>query len=134
MIAYYRSQTQGSGIHSPQVCLPSGGWEVSAWTTVDTGLRAKSGKPLFVNRAVIQKGLERALVYYWFEQRGRSLTSDYAVKAYVALDALSKGRTDGALVRVVTPISPTEAMGDADRRLQNFVGLLLPALPRYVGD
>src|SRR5262249_12371997 len=106
-VAYYRSLTQGAGIHSPEVCLPAGGWEVSAWTTIDSGLITASGAALWVNRAIIQKGFSRQLVYYWFDERGRALTNDYAAKAYTVLDAVARARADGALVRVITPIDGT---------------------------
>ena len=70
-----------------------------------------------VNRAIIQRGVDRMLVYYWFEQRGRQLTSDYAVKAYTVWDLLTRGRSDGALVRVITPIGRSEQEAAADERL-----------------
>lgn len=133
-VAYYRSQTEGSGIHSPEVCIPAGGWEVSKWTSADTGLQMSSGEALTVNRAIIQKGLQRQLVYYWFEQRGRRLTSDYAAKAYTILDSMSRGRTDGALVRVVTSISQKEPIAAADERLKGFLGVALKELPEYVPE
>ena len=60
-----------------------------------------------VNRAVIQKGLSKQVVYYWFEQRGKRMTNDYLVKASVVWDSLSLGRSDGALVRFVTAIDAT---------------------------
>lgn len=131
-VAYYRSQTEGSGIHSPEVCIPAGGWEVSAWKKADTQIETGTGETLAVNRAIIQKGLNRQLVYYWFEQRGRHLTSDYAAKAYTVWDELSRGRSDGALVRVVTPVGPTESLEAADQRLAAFLRLALRDLPAYV--
>ena len=134
LISYYHSQTEGSGIHSPEICIPGSGWEVSKWETVETALRAPSGKPLSVNRAVIQKGLDRQVVYYWFEERGRSLTNEYVAKAYTALDSLTRGRTDGALVRVITPVQPGANIADADSRLQAFLQLVLPTLSRYVSE
>ncbi|MCP4307702.1 MAG: EpsI family protein, partial [bacterium] len=82
--------------------------------------------------AIIQKGLNRQLVYYWFDQRGRSLTSDYAAKGFAALDSLILGRTDGALVRVVTPIEDGETEADADRRMREFLTPVLANLPAYV--
>ncbi len=133
-VAYYRSQTEGSGIHSPEVCIPAGGWEVSKWTSADTGLQLSSGNSLTVNRAIIQKGLQRQLVYYWFEQRGRRLTSDYAAKAYTVLDSMSRGRTDGALVRVVTSIGEKEQISAADERLKGFLGVAMKKLPDYVPE
>jgi exosortase D (VPLPA-CTERM-specific) len=133
-IAFYRSQTEGSGIHSPEVCIPSGGWEVSRWTKAETGIRLPSGAPLSVNRAIIQKGLDRQLVYYWFAQRGRHLTSDYAAKAYTVWDSVARTRTDGALVRVITPIGASEAVSAAEARLHGFLELTLAELPTYVPE
>jgi exosortase D (VPLPA-CTERM-specific) len=131
LVAYYDSQAKGSGIHSPQVCLPGGGWEISGWMPFETSLRAESGNPLRVNRAIIQKGTDRQLVYYWFEEQGRSVTSDYGAKLFTLIDAVRYGRTDGALIRLVTPIEGT-SVESADRRLQEFLELTLPKLPAYV--
>lgn len=133
-IAYYKSQTEGSGIHSPEVCIPAGGWEVSTWQKTDTGLKTPTGEDLLVNRSIIQKGLDRQLVYYWFAQRGRHMTSDYAAKLYTVADSMTRGRTDGALVRVVTPIGRSEAPADADRRLSGFLKSVLTQLPKYVPE
>jgi exosortase D (VPLPA-CTERM-specific) len=134
LVAYYDSQTHASGgMHSPQVCLPTGGWEVSRWTPFDTGVQTPVGQPLRVNRAIIQKGVSRQLVYYWFQQQGRSVASDYAAKAYTLVDSIERGRTDGALVRLVTPIDG-EGVDASDARLRGFLGLILPTLPKYVPD
>ena len=40
----------------------------------------KTSSPSPLNRAIIQKGNERQLVYYWYEQRGHRLSSEYASK------------------------------------------------------
>jgi exosortase D (VPLPA-CTERM-specific) len=134
LVAYYDSQTHASGgIHSPQVCLPTGGWEVSRWTQFDTGVRTASGRSLSVNRAIIQKGVMHQLVYYWFQQQGRSIASDYAAKAYTLIDSIDRGRTDGALVRLVTPIDG-KGVDASDARLRSFLKLVLPILPKYVPD
>lgn len=132
-IAWYRKQTEGSGIHSPEVCVPAGGWEMSTITTANLNIETADGPiAMPVNRATIRKGLARQRVYYWFEQRGRRMTSDYKVKAVTVLDALTIGRTDGALVRLITPIGQKETEADADRRLQSFMSEMMPILPNYV--
>ncbi|MFK5980276.1 MAG: VPLPA-CTERM-specific exosortase XrtD [Rhizobiaceae bacterium] len=131
-IAYYKSQTNGSGIHSPEVCIPAGGWEVSNWTKKNTNISFPDGSNLEVNRAIISQGLNQQLVYYWFEQRGRHLTGDYATKGYTVLDSMTRGRTDGALVRVLTPILPGEKMEMAETRLQGFLKTTLAELPDYL--
>ena len=130
--AYYNNQTGGSGIHSPEVCLPTGGWEVFSIEPYEVDMTATAYGRFQLNRAVIQKGLSKQLVYYWFEQRGQRMTNDYLVKASVVWDGLTRGRTDGALVRFVTPITDGEA--GADARLQRFMAVMLPRLPRFVPE
>ena len=131
-IAWYRDQSRAS-IHSPEVCIPAGGWEMSKIegreVVVETGSQSLA---IPVNRAIIQKGLARRLVYYWFDQGGRRLTSDHVAKLYLTLDAITTGRTDGALVRVITPILPGEAPGAADARLAGMIGEAMPVLPRFI--
>lgn len=132
LMTFYKSQTNGSGIHSPEICLPGGGWEVSKWEqktiNVGTGDEAKSMK---VNRAIIQLGLQRQLVYFWFEQRGKQITNDFEAKFVSMWDTFSEGRSDGGLVRIVTPIAPGEDVDKADDRLQSFLDGVVPMLPEY---
>jgi exosortase D (VPLPA-CTERM-specific) len=130
--AFYDKQTEGDGIHSPEVCLPVGGWEVFSIDQVAVSMPGTVYGDFQVNRAVIQKGLSRQLVYYWFEQRGKRMTSDYLAKGSVVWDSLTMGRTDGALIRFVTAIDGTEA--EADARMQRFMALALDRLPRFVPE
>ena len=130
--AYYLKQTEGSGIHSPEVCLPVGGWEVFSIEPFAVDMAGTPYGVFELNRAVIQKGESQQLVYYWFEQRGRHMTNDFAAKLTVLWDGVTRGRTDGALVRFVTPVGPREDIRDADARLQGFMRESLPKLPRFV--
>ena len=132
--AYYDKQTEGSGIHSPEVCLPVGGWEVYSLDQAPISVPNTVYGDFEVNRAVIEKGLSRQLVYYWFEQRGKRMTNDYLAKAAVVYDSLTIGRTDGALVRFSTPIAEGEEEASADARLQDFMATLLPRLPRHIPE
>lgn len=133
-VAYYLSQTDGSGIHSPEVCIPAGGWEMSTITKDEVSVTEADGSNVSVpvNRAIIQKGLSQQLVYYWFEQRGRRLTNDYVAKAMTVFDAVTRGRTDGALVRLITPIAPGESVNVADDRLRAFMDSSIDVLPEFV--
>lgn len=128
--AWYADQSVGSGIHSPEVCLPVGGWEVVSIGAV--AVTAADGVPVQVNRAVIQKGLERMIVHYWFAQRGTRMTSAFDVKLSVIRDGLTTGRRDGALVRLTTPVMPGETDSDAEARLIRFAGTVAEILPDYV--
>lgn len=132
--AYYRSQKKGQSVHSPQSCLPGGGWEISSFKRMN--LPASSGmvRPLRVNRALIQKDDQKQIVLYWFKQRDRILSNEYLVKLYLFWDALSRGRTDGALVRIVSLVGPGETEDIVDQRLLRFVSTFEPELARYVPD
>lgn len=133
-IAFYLKQTEGSGIHSPEVCLPVGGWEVFSITPTQVTIPGTVYGSFMVNRAVIQKGLSKQLVYYWFEQRGKRMTNDYLAKASVVWDSLTTGRTDGAMVRFVTAIGPNETEAEAEARMQRFMAEALARLPRFVPE
>lgn len=129
LLTFYGAQTQSNALHSPEVCLPGSGWEVSRWTqmAVDTGM----GAPVRVNRAIIQNGTDRQLVYYWFEGRGRHTANDYETKFIAIVDTLLAGRSDGGLVRLTTPIRLGEDPAAADDRLAAFLRELTPLLPSY---
>ncbi len=131
-VAYYDSQRTGASIHSPRACLPGGGWQIQdlSQRTIP-GIRA-DGSPLSVNRALIAQGDSKALVYYWFMQRGRYLTNEYLLKLYLVWDALTMNRSDGALVRVMMPISDLPDFDDPDRRLIDFIKAAEPKLYYYI--
>ncbi len=131
-VAFYDKQTDGSGIHSPEVCLPVGGWEIFSLTPHRVDFTAAGYGTFEVNRAVIQKGFSRQLVYYWFEARGKRMVNDFRAKLSVVYDGLTMGRTDGALIRYVTPIGEEETEAEAEARLMRFIGQSLRPLPRFV--
>jgi EpsI family protein len=131
-LTYYHALNGGNGgIHSPEVCLPAGGWEVSEWSRTPVPVAGEVEPGLIVNRAVIQKGSYRQLVYYWFEQRGTRTASDYAAKFLSLRDTVATGRSDGGLVRLVTPIGHTEGLASAEARLAAIMQQIVPMLPRY---
>ncbi len=132
--AYYRSQRKGQSAHSPQSCLPGGGWEISSINSLN--LQASSGmvRPLPVNRASIQRDGQKQIVLYWFKQRDRILSNEYLVKLYLFWDAMSRGRTDGALVRIASLVGPGETEDIVDQRLLRFVATINPEMARYVPD
>lgn len=128
-LAYYDSQQKGRSIHSPATCLPGGGWEFKNSGLVTLG----QGEDGFqVNRAVIEKDGVQQLSYFWFPQRGRVLTNAYELKIYGFWDALTRQRTDGALVRLITPVGKGEPVEAADARLQEIARSLVPVLDEFL--
>ena len=133
-VAWYDSQRAGKSAHSPRSCLPGGGWRIDDLQQVLLQDVQGSSGPVTVNRALISYGSERQLVYYWFQQRGRNVTNEYAVKWYLFWDALTVGRTDGALVRLTTVLQPGEDPAQGDRRLEEFAAQAVPRLAAFIPD
>jgi EpsI family protein len=130
-VAWYDDQTTG-GIHSPEVCLPGGGWEMAQIERVDLSDELGVEEAFMVNRAVIQRGENRLLVYYWFEQYGGRTASDIVAKAALIKYGLLYNRTDGALVRLITPIQPGESQAVAEQRLLSMTKPAMHQLSRFV--
>lgn len=130
--AYYESQRKGVSVHSPRSCIPGDGWQITSFGQRNFPDLLVQGTPLQVNRAVIEKGEYKQLVYYWFQQRGRSITNEYLVKWYLFQDAMTMHRTDGALVRLVTALDKGQDINVADQRLQAFMRDMVNVLPDYL--
>ncbi len=133
-VAYYDSQRKGQSAHSPRSCLPGGGWKLSEFGSRNIGVPSAGGEPMRVNRALIELGANQQLVYYWFQQRGRIITNEYLVKWFIFWDALTRNRSDGALIRLTAPILPGQTVADAERELAQFSAAVLPRLSGYVPD
>jgi EpsI family protein len=126
-VGYYASQRQGDTIHSPQNCMPGAGWRP---VFADRATVASGAGAIPVNRFVIQKGLDRQAVFYWYQGRGRSVASEFANKGWLMLDAARLRRTDGGLVRLITPVvdTPEAALSS----LAAFSAALLPHLSAHI--
>jgi exosortase D (VPLPA-CTERM-specific) len=133
-VAYYASQKKGESAHSPRTCIPGGGWQIKDITQQKIDVAAANGAPINVNRVIIQKGERRQLVYYWFQQRGRNITNEYLVKWYIFWDALTRNRTDGALVRLTTFAATSSDLGEADKVLTDFSRTIATSLGDYVPE
>lgn len=131
-VAWYDSQQAGRSAHSPRSCLPGGGWHIDSIRRTVVPDVSVAGQPLAVNRVLIEAGEQRQLVYYWFQQRGRVVTNEYMVKWYLFWDSLTKHRSDGALVRLITPIANGESIAAAEAQLASFARAAVPKLPPYV--
>ena len=131
--AFYHNQTRGAAIHSPEICLPANGWEVSEIGTRELDMSAAGYGRFEANRAVVTKGTDRQLVYYWFEQRGRRVANDLAVKLGVLADEVLHGRSDGALLRFTTPIDDSAGgLLAAEARVRDLMRQALPQMPGFI--
>ena len=137
-VGYYSTQRQGATVHSPLNCLPGAGWIPVQLgrrrIDVSAGMDGSEQRTIEVNRVVIEKGLDRQLVLYWYQSHGRVVASEYWGKIYTVVDAIRLNRTDAALVRVIAPVPSRdpEALDAADRAAVAFVQVLFPRLDKHL--
>jgi len=126
-VGYYQRQRQGEALHSPLFCLPGSGWQPVV--TRQVTLPAGTG-PVAVNELIVERGLDRLLMLYWYQTAFRVTASEYQRKLWLMTDALTTRRTDVALVRVTTRINFRDATGEADAAAiaYPFASQILPAI------
>ena len=129
-LAYFPSQRSGDTIHSPRHCLPGAGWQFAQESEIQ--LQERSGRSITVNYYVIANGDDRQVVLYWYQAHGRVVANEYRAKFYQMWDAMRLNRTDGSLVRVITPVAAGENLGSARDRAVGFAEQLLPLLGSYI--
>lgn len=105
-VGYYNSQRAGATYHSPQNCLPGSGWEMKNPELIE--IKTPSGASFTANRYIVQNGDYREILIYWYQGRGRINASEYNDKVYTVLDSILHRRSDGAMVRVMSPAGNNE--------------------------
>lgn len=131
-IGYFPTQRTGAAIHSPKNCLPGAGWAFESSQYVD--LQDVKGKPHRVGEYIVTDGESRQFIIYWYQAHGRSIANEYTARVRMVVDAMRLNRTDGALVRVSTPIDPIGGITKARARAESFAAELAPMLPRFIPD
>jgi EpsI family protein len=129
-IAYFPTQRTGQSIHSPQNCLPGAGW-----TFLSSGVTQFSdptGKTYTVGEYLITNGTATDEALYWYQLHGSSIAGDYKAKLYTLADSIRYGRTDEALIRIITPLEPGEDRQVARDRAVGFARQIAPLLPAYI--
>lgn len=129
-IGYFPTQRTGQSIHSPQNCLPGAGW--SFLSSGKAQFTDRTGKTYSVGDYLITDGKSSQQVLYWYQMHGRSIANDYKAKIYTLADSIEYGRTDAALVRIITAVEPGEAREQARDRAIEFARQITPLLPAYV--
>lgn len=130
-IGFYQSQRKGDLIHSPKNCLPGAGWRIADVRPVPLSSSKVGGENVTVNEMSIRKDTHTQMVYYWFHSQGRILSSEYAQKIYLVLDAVTRHRTDGAFIRLISPVVGGD---DAKTRdlIHRFAGEIMPVLSEFL--
>jgi EpsI family protein len=136
-VGYYQSQRRGDTMHSPLNCLPGAGWNPMKRGYLPIEVQSDSdnlNRTIEVNRIIIQKGMGKQLVLYWYQSIGRVVASEYWGKIYTVLDAMRTNRTDAALVRVICPIAGMDAPAEENSEMAavDFIRGVFPLLDRHL--
>ena len=127
-VGYYTTQRNGATYHSPLNCLPGSGWVMSDGGRIM--ITPAKGQSFEANRYLIQNGDQRALMIYWYQGRGKAVVSEYWAKIETVLDSVRRRRSDGALVRVMVPLSNPPA--EAEKSAVEFASEAANELPPFV--
>ena len=123
-VSFFARQQRGEISHSPKNCLPGAGWQPVSVRRVPYPVPGAGDAQ--VNEVLYEREGRRLLVFYWFRERERILASEYSVKWYLVWDAVARGRTDGALVRISAPADDSEE--SAREACLDFMRSALPRL------
>lgn len=130
-VGFYRRQDETSAIHSPKNCMPGAGWAIVQSSIEEFSLpHGNPGKAQGI-KLVLEKAGQRQIVLYWFQSQGRYIASEYWHKIYLVIDSITRHRTDGAFVRLITPAARNEEE-KALRTLKDFAGLMIPVLKEHL--
>jgi EpsI family protein len=139
-VGYHASQVREAGggagensIHPPAHCLPGSGWDIISNQNVPLDVPGLPQENATVKRVVIAKNTARQLVYYWYQSRGRVISTDWKKIVYVGLDRARRNRTDGSLVRFTIPIVRNDE-ARADAAFRDLAPRILTLLPAYVPE
>lgn len=130
-VGYYRAVGVEGSYHSPKNCIPGGGWGIDTIKNVRLNQGIEGNTKSTVSEMLIRHGAEYQVVLYWFQNRGRIIASEYWEKVYLVLDALVKGRRDGAFVRIISP-APNSQIAETEARVMAFAEKVMPLLENYL--
>lgn len=129
-IGYYENQREGDTIHSPKNCMPGSGWNIIESSIVEVRMPSAKKSSIKVAKLILQNGSKREMMLYWYHSRGRIIASEYYHKFFLVFDSLSKHRTDGSFIRLISPISKNEQ--ETLALLKRFISLLFPIIQEYI--
>jgi exosortase D (VPLPA-CTERM-specific) len=129
-VGYYSSQKSGATYHSPLNCLPGAGWEMQNPELVE--IKTTDGKTFQANRYIIENGQYKEIMIYWYQGRGRAQASEYYDKFYTVWDSVTRRRSDGAMVRVMTSVGHSEK--EATNAAIDLAAQTVEILPAFIPE
>ena len=130
-VGYYQTQREGSLIHSPKNCMSGSGWNIISSSIEEVTVFGSKVEKIKVIKLILEKGIQKQVMLYWYQSRGRFISSEYRQKIYLVWDEILKNRSDGSFVRLIT-FSDSQGEVFATNRLKSFASQLIPILNDYI--
>lgn len=132
----YRGRPFGESLnffHSPDVCLPSSGWQTISGESHDISGIDKFRR-IRVRKMVMEKLGQKSLVYFWFQTKDKISDNVNMNRYHLALHALSRDNTSDLFIRPIAAIGKNETVEAAEKRLDDFVRDFMPELNRFLKE
>ncbi len=124
-VGYFASQTQGRELAGDRFRTLS---RDAGRARLDLGATA----PLEVGTLIRREGAVEKHVVFWYDLNGVALANGYEVKLGTAWSALTRGRTDGAIVVVTTALPAGGARDEVPASTAQFLVAGLPILTEFL--
>ncbi|MDM8552133.1 EpsI family protein [Desulfobacterales bacterium HSG2] len=129
-VSFYQSQKEGDLIHSPKNCMPGAGWSIPQTSLEELEFPGDNPHKIKAIKLDLTKGPRKQIMLYWFQSRGRFISSEYMQKIYLVIDSITRQRTDGSFVRLIAPVVNNEA--ETLNHLKDFARQIMPKLKKYI--
>lgn len=130
--AYYDAVNDRQGYHSPKNCLPGSGWGIAEVKPREIRPAHAPDNPKVITEMVIRNRNDYQVVYYWYQNRGRIIASEYLERVYRVLDSLFLRRSDGSFIRIIVDVPEGSNLAEAEGLAADFSGLVLTELQDFL--
>jgi EpsI family protein len=131
-ISYFTAVGVTGAYHSPQNCLPGGGWNIVSVEDIPLAKAPAPHTGAAIKKVVVQKGSEQQVVLYWFQNRGRIIASEYWEKIYLVADAIFKQRRDGSFIRIIGLVPKGSDKDKFAQEMIDFAGSVIAIASDFI--
>ena len=128
-VGYSGRQFDENRLQSPKLVFPKD-WEYAFMEEITIPVAGK--RPFNAVGLVTKKFDAKRFVLFWYAVRGQSFASDFRNRIELIRGLALHGRTDGAVIRLATPMGEFESVEKAKNRLVSFSMGLYPELARVL--
>ncbi len=124
-IGYYLTSQKVAAAHSPLVCFPGQGWDLSDFEEKSVKV---GNHTINLMRIIASTPQRKELLIYWFQAHEKTSSGTFFQKINTLLSKFIDGREDNAFVRVTVPMKNM----DVDQAYKMGVDFIKAFYPRFL--